>query len=341
VLLLDILEDRIMQRRTIGLLITLALAAAVPLAAMAQPAGKAHKIGFLVTGSATDTARNFEAFTQGLRELGYIEGQNITIEQRYAEGRSERLPTLAAELATLHVEVFVVGTNRVAEAVQQTTTQIPIVMTIAEEPVAFGLAKSLARPGGNITGLAVVPGAGIYGKNLELLKEALLPGARIGVLFNPSSPVNALWLHATEAAARELGVTLVPAGVRSVEDFAQAFAVMQHENARGVVVLLGDPVLGSNKERINELAVRSGLASMWPIRSGAEAGGLMSYGDDGLDRWRRAATYVDKILKGANPGDLPMEQPMQFELVLNLKTAKTLGLTFPPAILLQATEVIQ
>ena len=169
-------------------------------------------------------------------------------------------------------------------------------MTIAEEPVAFGLAKSLARPGGNITGLAVVPGAEIYGKNLELLKEALLPGARIGVLFNPSSPVNALWLHATEAAARELGVTLVPAGVRSVEDFAQAFAVMQHENARGVVVLLGDPVLGSNKERINELAVRSGLASMWPICSGAEAGGLMSYGSIDLDRF--AAHRYPEFLGG-------------------------------------------
>src|SRR5437870_8016966 len=285
-----------MQRRTIGLPVILALAAAVPLASLAQPAGKIPKIGFLTASSATATARQFEVITQGLRELGYIEGQTIAIERRYADGRPERLPALAAELATLHIEVFVVGTNRVAAAVQRTTTQIPIVMTSAEEPVAFGLAKSLARPGGNITGVAVVPGAGIYGKNLELLKEALLPGARIGVLFNPSSPVNALWLHATEEAARELGVTLVPAGVRSVEDFEQAFAVMQHENARGFIVLLGDPLLGyqPNKERINELAVRNGLAAMWPTRSGAESGGLMSYGTTVLERWRRAATYVDK-----------------------------------------------
>src|SRR5207247_3784036 len=162
------------------------------------------------------------AFTQGLRELGYFEGRNIAIEQRYAEGSVERLPALAAELANLHVDVFVVNSNRVAEAVQQTTTQIPIVMISAEEPVASGLAKSLARPGGTITGVAVVPGAEIFGKNLELLKEALPPGTRIGVLFHPTSAVNALWLHATEEAARGLGVTLVPAGVRSAEDFEQA-----------------------------------------------------------------------------------------------------------------------
>jgi len=329
---------------TVRCLVTLVLSMLIaPLLAVAQPAGKVPKLGFLSPGSATFTARFLEAFTQGLRELGDIEGQNIAIEQRYAEGRPERLPALAAELATLHVDVLVVGVNRVAEVVQQTTTQIPIVMIAAEEPVAFGLAKSLARPGGNITGLAVVPGAEIYGKNLELLKETLSPGARIGVLFNPTSTVNALWLHATEEAARGLGVTLVPAGVRSVEDFEPALAVMQHENARGFIVLLGDPLLNyqPNKERINALAVRSGLASMWPIRNGAETGGLMSYGTTELEHWRRAATYVDKILKGANPGDLPIEQPMQFELVINLKTANALGLTIPPSLLFQADEVIR
>jgi len=287
-------------------------------------------------------ARQFEAFTQGLRELGYIEGENIAIEQRYAEGRLEQLPALAAELTSLHVDVFVVNVNIVAQAVQQITTTTPIVMTTAQEPVAFGLAKSLARPGGNLTGLAVVPGAEFYGKVLELLKEALPPGARIGVLFNPTSTVHALWLHATQEAARGSGVTLVPAGVRSAEDFAQALAVMQHGNATGFVVL-GDAlfICCGNNTRINELAVRSGLAAMWDIRSGAEAGGLMSYGATVFDRFRRAATYVDKILKGANPSDLPMEQPMKFELVINLKTAKALGLTIPPHILFQADEVIQ
>ena len=328
----------------VGGLVTLVLSMLVaPLLAVAQPAGKVPKIGLLMPGSATTNPRGFEAFTQSLRELGYIEGQNIVIEQRYAEGSSERLPTLAAELATLHVDVFVVNSNRVAEAVRQTTTQVPIVMISAEEPVAFGLAKSLAHPGGNITGVAVVPAAEIYGKNLELLTEVLPPGARIGVLFDPTSAVNALWLHATEEAARGLQVTLVPAGVRSAEDFEQAFAVMQRGNARGFVVLQGEPLFtaAGNAERINNLAVRNGLAAMWGSRRGADAGGLMSYGANNLERWRRAATYVDKILEGANPGDLPMEQPMKFELVINLKTAKALGLTIPPHLLMLADEVIQ
>ena len=238
--------------------------------------------------------------------------------------------------------MFVVNVNRVAEAVQQTTTQIPIVMTTAEEPVAFGLVQSLARPGGNITGVTVVPGAEIYGKNLELLTAVLPPGARIGVLFDATSAVNALWLHATEEAARGLGVTLVPAGVRSAEDFEHAVAVMQQENARGFIVL-GEPLFfyPGNSERINELAMRSRLASIWPVRAGADRGGLMSYGAHRLEQWRRAATYVDKILKGAKPGDLPMEQPMKFELLLNLKTAQALGLTIPPSLLFQADEVIR
>jgi len=313
-----------------------------PLLAVAQPAGKVSKIGVLMPGSATTNPQGFEAFTQSLRELGYIEGQNIVIEQRFAEGSSERLPALAAELANLHVDVFVVSFNRVAEAVQQ-TTQIPIVMIAAEEPVASGLAKSLAHPGGNITGVAVVPGAEIYGKNLELLTEVLPSGAHIGVLFNPTSAVNARWLQATEEAARGLQVTLVPAGVRSAEDFAQALAMMRQENVRGFVVLQGDLLFAAagNPERINELAVQNGLAAMWASRRGADTGGLMAYGANTLERWRRAATYVDKILKGANPGDLPMEQPMKFELVINLKTAKALGLTIPSTLLFQADGVIQ
>jgi len=321
---------------TVWCIVTLTLSMLIaPLLAVAQPAGKVPKIGFLSAGFATAfDARQLEAFTQGLHTLGYIEGQNLVIERRYAEGRLERLPALAAELATLHVEVFVVPFNRVAEAVQQTTTQIPIVMVSAEEPVAFGLIKSLARPGGNITGLTIVPGAEIYGKNLELLTEILPKGARIGVLFNATAPVNALWLHATEEAARGLQATLVPAGVRSAEDFEHALTVMKQENATGFVVL-GEPLFTSpgNPERINELAVRSGLAAMWPGRGGVEAGGLMSYSDKFLDRWSRTATYVDKILKGAHPGDLPMEQSMRFELVINLKTAQALGLTIPASLL--------
>jgi putative tryptophan/tyrosine transport system substrate-binding protein len=314
----------------------------VSLAAEAQPAGKVPTIGLLYPNAATAATRQFEAFKQGLRELGYSEGQTIAIAPRYADGRPERLPALAAELATLHVDVFVVTINSVAAAVQQITTTIPIVMTTAQEPVAVGLVTSLARPGGNITGVTTVPGPEIYGKNLELLTAVLPQGTRIGVLFDATAAVNALWLHATEEAARALGVTLVSAGVRRVEDFEHAFAVMQHGNATGFVVL-GGPLLfpAGNIERINALAVRSGLAAMWPIRQGAERGGLMGYGTNELDRWRRAATYVDKILKGAKPGDLPMEQPMKFELVINLKTAQALGLTIPPTLLFQADEVIR
>jgi putative ABC transport system substrate-binding protein len=326
----------------IGCIVTLILSLlAVPLATPAQPPGKVPKIGFLNGSSAPAIAREFEAFAQGLRELGYIEGQTIAIEQRYAEGRVERLPALAAELASLNVDMFVVNVNRVAEAVQQTTTQIPIIMTTAEESVRFGLAKSLAHPGSNITGVAVETSPEIYGKNLELLREVLPPDARIGVLFDTTSAINAFWLHATEEAARALRVSLVSSGVRSVEDFEQAMAVMQQGNATGFVVLGRSPLLSDNRERINELAVRSGLASMWPSRVGAARGGLMSYGSSSLERWRRAAAYVDKILKGAKPADLPMEQPMKFELVINLKTAKVLGITMPPSLLLLADEVIQ
>jgi putative ABC transport system substrate-binding protein len=182
----------------------------------------------------------------------------------------------------------------------------------------------------------------IYEKNLELLTAVLPPGARIGVLFDTTSSVNALWLHATEEAARGLGVTLVPAGVRRAEDFEHAFTAMKHGNAMGFVAL-GGPLLtpATNSEQINELAIRHGLAAMWPGRRGAERGGLMAYGTNNLERWCRAATYVDKILKGANPGDLPIERPMKFELVINLKTAKALGRTIPPSVLLQADEVIR
>jgi putative tryptophan/tyrosine transport system substrate-binding protein len=335
-----------MTRRRIGFLVTVALGLLMaPLLATAQPAGKVPTIGFLhhSSGSSPRQARSFEAFQQGLRELGYIEGQTIAIEPRYADGQAERLPALAAELARLHVEVVVVSTNSVAEAVLQTTTQIPIIMVSAEEPVHFGLAKSLARPGGIITGVAVVGTPDMYGKILELLSEVLPPSARIGVLFDTTSAANALWLQAIEEAARTMRVRLVPTGVRRMEDVEHALAEMHQANATGFVVLGGSLVLGSddNRERINAIAVRSRLASMWPTRLGAEAGGLMSCAATVHDRYRRAATYVDKILKGATPGDLPIEQPMTFELVINLKTAQALGLTIPPALLFQANEVIR
>jgi putative tryptophan/tyrosine transport system substrate-binding protein len=327
-----------MWYRAVGWLVTLSMLAA-PLVAGAQPAGKVPTIGFLTHNAATQNAQAFEAFAQGLRELGYIEGQTITIERRYAEGQLDRVPPLVAELAARHIDVFVVTTNLIAKAVQQTTPQSPIVMLVAEEPVTSGLVQSLAHPGGTITGMAMVPGATIYGKNLEFLKETLPPGSRIGVLFHTTSET-AHYLHVIEEVAQGLQVTLVPAEVRSPEDFAAAMAVMKDRNARGFVVLAG-PLIAVNTERVNELALRNELAVMWPTRRGAVTGGLLSYGDNPFERWRQAATYVDKILKGAKPGDLPMAQPMNFVLVINLKTAQALGLTIPPSLLFQANEVIR
>jgi putative ABC transport system substrate-binding protein len=311
----------------------------VPLTAQAQPAGKVPTIGFLTHNAAPQTAQAYEAFVQGLRELGYIEGQTITIERRYAEGQLERVPALVADLAARHIDVFVVTTNLIAKAVQQTTPQSPIVMLVAEEPVTAGLVQSLAHPGGTITGMAMVPGAAIYGKNLEFLKEALPPGSRIGVLFHATADT-AHYLHVTEEVAKGLQVTLVPAELRSTEDFEAAMTAMKDGNAKGFIVLAG-PRIAVNTERINELALRHGLAVMWPTRRGAVTGGLLSYGDNPFERWRHAATYVDKILKGAKPGDLPMAQPMNFVLVINLKTAQALGLTIPQSLLFQANEVIR
>jgi putative ABC transport system substrate-binding protein len=308
-----------------------------PLAAEAQQAAKVYKIGYL-TGSSVGP---LDAFKQALGEHGYIEGRNLAIESRSAEGRVEQLSTLATELAHLNVDVFLVTVNRVAVAVREVAPKTPIVMTRAEEPVRLGLVKSLARPGGNITGIAIVAGPEIYGKNLELLK-AILPGrARIAALFNTTSTVNALWLKATEEAAGKLGVRLVPTGVRGPEDFEQAFALMKQAEATGFVVL-GEPLFfGPNSRLVNDLALRSGLASMWPLRAGVDAGGLMSYGIPVPDSYRSAAVYVVKILRGAQSGDLAMEQPTKFELVINLKTARALGLTIPPSLLQRADQVIE
>ena len=310
---------------------------AAPLGAEAQQAGKVAKIGYLTASSLGP----LDAFKQALGEHGYIQGRNLAIESRSAEGRVERLSPLATELAHLKVDVFLVTVNRVAVAVREVAPKIPIVMTRAEEPVRLGLVKSLARPGGNITGIAIVAGPEIYGKNLELLKAVLPPRARIAALFNTTSSVNVLWLKATEEAAGTLGVRLVPTGVRRPEDFEGAFALMKQAEATGFVVL-GEPLFfGPNSRRLNDLALRSGLASMWPLRAGVDAGGLMSYGTPLPDAYRSAAGYVVKILRGAQPGELPMEQPTKFELVINLKTAKALGLTIPPSLRERADQVIE
>jgi ABC-type uncharacterized transport system substrate-binding protein len=258
---------------------------AAPLVAGAQPAGKVPTIGCVTHNAAPQTARDYEAFevfAQGLRELGYIEGQTITMARRYAEGHLERVPALVADLATRHIDVFVVTTHLIAKAVQQTTPQSPIVMLVAEEPVTSGLVQSLAHPGDSITGMATVPGAAIYGKNLACLQEALPPGARIGVLFHATAET-APYLPVIAEVAQRWQVTLVPAEVRRPADFAAAMAVMQDGKVRGFVVLAG-PLIAANTERINALVLRHGLAVMWPTRCGAVTGGLLSYGDSPYER---------------------------------------------------------
>jgi putative ABC transport system substrate-binding protein len=281
-----------------------------------------------------------EAFRQGLRELGYVEGQNIVIEYRYAEGRDDRLADLAAELVRLKVDVIVAVSGVGTRAVQHATRTIPIVMAGASDPVGEGLVASLARPGGNTTGLSLLS-AELPGKRLEILKETVPQSARVAVLTNLANPNHASVMHNLTGAAQALGLHLHVVELRRPDELDAAFAAMTRAGADALFVQ-GEPVLLDGlRGRIVDLAATSRLPAMYSWRMYVDAGGLMSYGPSLSDMMRRAATYVDKILKGAKPADLPVEQPMKFELVINLKTAKALGLTIPPTLLFQADEVIQ
>jgi putative ABC transport system substrate-binding protein len=319
-------------------ILTLSLLVA-PLATDAQQPAKIPRIGFLRggrdgTGAALLT---FEAFRQGLREHGYVEGQNIVIEYRSADARAERLPDLAADLVRLKVEVIVTSGPQPIRAVTQATTTIPIVMAISPDPVEAGLVASLARPGGNLTGLSVMAPE-FQGKRLELLKEAVPGMARVAVLWNAASP-DARW-RAMEAAAQALGIALQSLAVRGPDDFDRAFDAALQEHADALYAM-SDPLIGSHTTRIVAFAARHRLPTAFEHREDAEAGGLMAYGPSLLAMFRRAAAFVDKILKGAKPGELPIERPPRFELVLNLKTAKALGITIPPTLLFLADEVIR
>ncbi len=308
---------------------------AAPAAAEAQQTRKVPRVGVL-GGQSLETSPPILALRERLSELGYVEGGNIAIEWRWAQGKDERYSDLAAELVKLKVDIIVAATTTGAQAAQRATRTIPIVMGFVSDPVALGLVANLARPGGNITGLGV-PTPEIAGKRLQLLREVAPTVARIAVLSDPSQPAD---LRGTEAAAQALGVQLQVWKVGSDGELDRAFTAIARARAAGIIIL-GSTTLFANRARIAQLAVRHRLPTSAWTRELTEAGCLMSYGANLPDVARRAAYFVDKILKGAKPGDLPVEQPTKFDLVVNLKTAKALGLTIPPSLLGRADEVIQ
>jgi putative tryptophan/tyrosine transport system substrate-binding protein len=323
----------------VGCIVALTLSLLVaPLAAEAQPPATAPRIGIL--GISPDVEGTFiAAFRQGLRDLGYVEGQNLVIEYRWGEGKVDRLPALAAEFVRLQVACIVATGTQAIQAAKHATTTIPIVMTASSDPVGTGLVTSLARPSGNITGLSLLAPE-LSGKRLELLKEAVPGLSRVAVLWQGGHAGALLALHETEAAGRVLGVQLQSLEVRGPHDFERAFAAAAREGAQALLVL-ASAFFAAERSRVAALATESRLPAMFPWREDAEAGGLMSYGPSLPDLYRRAATYVDKILKGAKPADLPVEQPIQFELVLNVKAAQQIGLTMPPTLLFQADKVLK
>ena len=309
---------------------------AAPLAAQAQQASKVVRIGFL---SASQSAVFLPVFRQALGELGYVEGKNFVLEQRYAEDRPERLSTLATELVNLPVAVLVSFATPATLAAKAATTTIPIVMVVGD-PVVAGIVPSLSRPGGNITGLAL-DNVELAQKRLQLLKEAVPTLARVAVLANQANPsFTAVQVARARSAAKRLGVAVQPVEVRGPSELARAFTAMTRGHAAAVIIL-PDPMFGFHGKRIAELAVQHRLPSTSDAKVFAEDGGLLAYGPRLDDFYQRAAVYVDKILKGTKPTDLPVEQPTKFELVINLKTAKALGLAIPPSLLQRADEVIQ
>ena len=326
------------QRRTF-LLASSALLAA-PLTANPQTRGNMYRIGYLQTATAEEQAHLTSELDEALRKLGYVEGRNVVFERLFAGGRQELLPKLAADLVGLNVDVIVTGGNPVIAAVKQATATIPVVMATSRDPVGSGFIVSLARPGGNITGMTGDPTPEVQGKRLELLKEAVPKATRVALLWNPLPPGAETYRKEVESAARKLGLSLKTVEARGRNEFEGAFAAMARDGADAVVVL-PDPVFFTARKQVVELATRYQLPAVYHAREVVEIGGLMSYGVSLSDQFRRAASYVDKILKGAKPGDLPVEQATRFELVINLKTAKELGLTIPQSLLLQADEVIQ
>ena len=324
--------------KTLALLLTLALCVAPSVAA--QPAGKVPRLGVLFPAELPSPEEpNLAAFRQALRHLGYVEGQSVAIESRYALGRGERFPELIAELMQLQVDILVVGSARAAVVAKQATQAMPIVFLGAADPVETGLVASLAQPGGNLTGLSFAFSEGFGGKWVEFLKGAVPEASHVAFLQHPAS--SGAWLvHDIQRAAQALGLTLQTFWVREPEEIDGAFARMSAQRV-GALIVGSHFFLYTHHNRVIDLAAQYRLPAMYPLRNFVDAGGLMSYGINIADLWRRAATYVDKILKGAKPADLPVEQPIKFELVINLKTAKALGRTMPPSLLFQADEVLR
>jgi putative ABC transport system substrate-binding protein len=331
-----------MDRRTfIGTMAGSLLAA--PLAAEAQEAGKVYRVGYIgprsVATLISDPAQPFNSFRREMRQRGYVERQNLVLELRTVEGRLERISEVVGELVGLNADVIVAVSGPVIQAAQQATRTIPIVMVGVGDPVATGLVASLARPGGNITGLSQLSPE-LSGKRLDLFKEVVPGVSRVAILWNPTNPTNAPQLGETKAAAQALGVQLQLLEVRSRQDFESRFQAATRERA-GALITLDDLLIFTHRIQIVALAAKSQLPAIYGWSAFAEAGGLMSYGPDFQDMYRQAAVFVDKILKGAKPGDLPVEQPTKLELIINLKTAKALGLTIPPSLLQRADQVIE
>lgn len=328
-----------MNRRTfISTAASALLAKAFP--ANAQPATKVPRIGVLYATTPASASQNVEAFGQGLRQNGYVEGQNIVVERRFGEVMPERMAELAAELVRLKVDVVVASTDVAIAAVKRQTQTIPIVMVFASDPVGTGFVASLARPGSNVTGLTSISPE-LSAKRMELLKEVIPGLSRVAIMWNPDVRGNLLEYHETAEAARTLRVQLQSVEVSQPDEIERAFSALTTGRAEALIVFPVNPLAFANRAQIASLAQEHRLPTMYGRRENVDAGGLIAYGPNPADAWRHAATYVDKILKGAKPGNLPVEQPTKFELVINMKTAKALGLTIPPSLLRRADLVIQ
>lgn len=331
-----------MNRRNAGLALLLGPLAfcAAPLASEAQQPGKVYRIGYLSAPTRKSVEHVLQAFLRALRELGWVEDQNLIIEYRWAEGKLERLPDLAAELVRRKVDVIVAPASSAALAAKNATSSIPIVMIFPSDPVGMGLVASLRRPGGNITGTTATPGPEIFGKQLQILKETIPHASRVAILSNPADSASAHRVKSVEAAAQSLRIRLQRLEARGPEEFDSAFAAMARERAEALLVI-GASTFMVHRTKLAELAAKGRLPAMYGYREMVEAGGLMAYAVNMTDFIGRAAVYVDKILKGAKPADLPVEQPTRFELIVNLKTAKALGLTIPQSVLARMDAVIQ